>query len=103
MSHKKIKPDRVRYIKLGGKGSWENECREEGITRLGFNTAERFQTVITGRWSKLKTMNLKDGKGAGIATGIVNQCKAFFEDDGSTLWITFMAIRERSWPPGLGT
>jgi hypothetical protein len=45
-----INPARVRYIKLGGGGSWEQECLEKGIIRIGFGTAggDRFALCQSG-------------------------------------------------------
>lgn len=38
----RISADRVRYIKLGEGGSWEKECFERGIVRMGYNTGIHF-------------------------------------------------------------
>ena len=87
-----IHPKRVRYIKLGEKGDWENECLKDGIIRFGFDscTDERFPLCHEGNWAALKASFLASGKDKGTATRFTNETRCFFEDDGSTLWITFM-------------
>ena len=82
----------VRYIKLGEGGSWEKECLEKKIVRYGFGSAnaERFPLCMNGQWKKLKRSFLAEGKNEGTATRFTNETRLFFEDDGSTLWITFV-------------
>ncbi len=86
-----IRPARVRYIKLGGGGSWEAECITKGIIRFGFQSAsaERFPLCREGRWADLTQSFLAEGKTKGTATRFTNETRQFFADDGSTLWITF--------------
>jgi hypothetical protein len=48
---------------------------------------------IAGRWEDLMKSFLAEGKAKGTATSITNQTRRFFEDDGSTLWITFKGER----------
>jgi hypothetical protein len=83
---------RVRYIKLGEGGSWEKECLEKGIIRFGFGSAnpERFPICTAGRWEDLTDSFIAEGKDKGTATRFTNETRLFFEDDGSTLWITFI-------------
>jgi hypothetical protein len=90
-----IRPARVRYIKLGREGAWEKECRERGIVRFGFGsaTAERFPLCRERRWEELTRSFLAEGKDKGTATRFTNETRLFFEDDGTTLWITFMGER----------
>ncbi len=91
----KISPTRVRYIKLGEGGSWEKECLEKGTIRIGFGSAEsqRFGLCQSGRWGDLSKSFIAEGKDKGTATRFTNELRLFFEDDGSTLWITFMGER----------
>lgn len=93
----KISPTRVRYIKLGGGGSWEKECLEKGTIRIGFGSAQsqRFELCQSGRWNDLPASFIAEGKDKGTATRSTNELQLFFEDDGSMLWITFMG--ERLW------
>jgi hypothetical protein len=87
-----IDPNRVRYIKLGREGSWEKECLEKGIVRFGFGTAKptRFALCRARQWDELRRSIQASGKSQGATTNIVNQTKAFFDDDGSTLWISLI-------------
>ena len=90
-----ICPKRVRYIKLGREGKWEHECRDQGIIRFGFGSAndERFPICKSGDWDQLTESFLAAGKDKGTATRFTNETRHFFEDDGTTLWITFMTDR----------
>jgi hypothetical protein len=90
-----IHPTRVRYIKLGEGGGWEKECLEKGIIRIGFGSADsrKFEAFRSGRWSDIRDFYLAEGKDKGTATRFTNELRLFFEDDGSTLWITFVGER----------
>jgi hypothetical protein len=83
---------RVRYIKLGEKGSWEKECLAKDIIRFGFGSAEveRFGLCMAGQWDELAQSFITEGKDQKTATRFTNETRIFFEDHGSTLWITFM-------------
>lgn len=85
----------VRYIKLGAKGAWEQECLKDGIARLGFASGkqERYRTCVEGRWDNVRASFITKGKTKGVATDFAQQLRHFFEDDGSTLWITFVGER----------
>jgi hypothetical protein len=78
----------TKYIKLGPKGRWEKECIERGIIRLGFGTEsiEVRDLCKDGRWQDLWK---RFGESSGTPTAFVNQTRAFFEDKGSTTWVTF--------------
>lgn len=94
---KKIAPSAVRYIKLGRNGKWEQESLNKGIIRLGFGSAteERFELCQRKNWNKLRESFVAEGKDQGTATRFTNETRLFFEDNGSTLWLTF--IGERMW------
>jgi hypothetical protein len=93
-----LRPKRVRYIKLGEGGRWERECREKGIIRFGFGSAknDRFALCRAGKWDALTDLFIASEKSKGTATRFTNECRRFFEDDGSTLWITFIG-EELCW------
>ncbi len=95
LAQKKISPTRVRYIKLGEGGSWEKECLEKGIIRIGFGSAqsERFELCQSGQWNDLSESFIAEGKDKGTAKHFANQLRLFFEDEGSMLWITFVGER----------
>ncbi len=90
-----IHPARVRYIKLGEGGGWETECIRKGIIRFGFDSAsaERFPLCRAGKWDQLTQSFLAAGRTKGTATRSTNETRLFFEDDGTTLWITFVGER----------
>jgi hypothetical protein len=90
-----INPTRVRYIKLGGGGSWEQECLQKGIIRIGFGTAagDRFVLCQSRKWEELAESFIAEGKDKGTASRFTKELRLFFEDDGATLWITFMKER----------
>ena len=82
----------VRYIKLGPKGKWEDGCLKDGIIRFGYGTEkdDRFDLCRSGKWVELKEVFLAEGKTNAVAGRFTKESRIFFEDDGSTLWITFM-------------
>jgi hypothetical protein len=82
---------RVRYIKLGQGGGWEDECIRDGIIRWGFGVerTDRFAWCMNEQWDELAKSFEEEGKDKKTATSYTNQTRIFFEDDGSTLWITF--------------
>ena len=90
-----LTPTRVRYIKLGRGGSWEKECLESGIIRIGFGSAQgrRFELCRSGRWDDLLESFIAEGRDKGTANRFSNELRVFFEDDGSILWITFVGER----------
>jgi hypothetical protein len=90
-----IRPTRVRYIKLGEGGSWEKECLDRDIVRFGFSSAtpHRFPLCHAGQWDALTKSFIAEGKSKGTATRFTNETRIFFEDDGSTLWITFVGAQ----------
>ena len=87
-----ICPKRVRYIKLGKRGSWEKECLEKNIIRFGFGTErpKRFRLCQARQWDKLRRLFIEGGRDNGTATHFTNQLRLFFQDRGCTLWITFV-------------
>jgi hypothetical protein len=90
-----ISPKTVRYIKLGEGGQWEQSCLRDGTNRLGFGTErpDRFELCVRRRWKDVTASWLESGRDKGTATRFTNELRRFFEDDGSTLWITFIGER----------
>jgi hypothetical protein len=82
----------VRYIKLGAGGGWEKECIASGRIRIGFHTErpDRFGRCQAGQWDTVAASYIAEGKGKAEATNFTNQLQWFFEDDGTTLWVTFV-------------
>ncbi len=90
-----ISATQVRYIKLGKHGGWVRECLDNEIIRLGFGTAKqsRFRLCQKRDWDGLKKSFLDQGESLREAANFSKQIRLFFEDDGTTLWITFHADR----------
>jgi len=90
-----IQPTRTRYIKLGEGGGWEKECISTGVIRIGFGSAKKplFDLCRAGRWPDVAASFVAEGRSKGTATRFANELRLFFEDDGSTLWITFAGER----------
>ena len=92
---KQISPKSVRYIKLGEGGIWEKLCLDTRTNRIGFGTDRpaRFDLCVRQRWKEVTKSWLEGGRDKGTATRFTNELRRFFEDDGSTLWITFVGER----------
>jgi hypothetical protein len=86
-----VQPSQVRYIKLGEGGFWEQECLAKGNVRFGFGSANshRFPLCMVRKWDELTESFVAEGKSQGTATRFTNETRLFFEDYGSTLWLTF--------------
>ena len=83
----------VRYLKLGERGILEDDCTKDGSAYFGFGMyqADRRALWEAGRWDELRALLLTTsyaGKPS-VATNVTRQARAFFEDDGTTVWITF--------------
>ncbi len=90
---KEINPSMAYFIKLGGKGKWEDDCFKDGTIRLGFADTNH-RDCLAGRWKKVKKARLqrlkKEGKrGVGKATETTNEIQKFYESGEDVLWVTF--------------
>jgi hypothetical protein len=90
-----VSAEHVRYIKLGERGRWEAVSERTQTIRIGFNSErpDRFALCMAGDWTGVAESFRAQGKAKGTATRIANELRLFFEDSGSTLWITFMGER----------
>lgn len=90
-----IHPARVRYIKLGTRGGWEAECLQKGIIRIGFGTEKpnSLHLCRSRNWAALAESFKLEGKDPRTASRFSRELRLFFDDEGATLWITF--IKER--------
>jgi hypothetical protein len=93
--NKRIEPARVRYIKLGEGGGWEKDCLAKSVVRIGFGSAmpERFRMWMASRWDDLSASFVAGGRSKSTASRFGRELRLFFEDDGRTLWITFIEER----------
>ena len=89
---KKIKANKVLFIKLGQGGKFEKECIENNHTlRLGYREVEH-KLCLTGQWNKVHDyFTTEENSKTFVATSHSNQIKQFYEEDEKTLWITFYA------------
>jgi hypothetical protein len=84
-----IKPDTVRFIKLGEGGKWESPCIEEGTIRLGYESPYH-ENSLAGDWEPVRAYWLKYRNGdKRAATNDLNQIRAFYELSENSLWVTF--------------
>ena len=85
-----IRPETIRFIKLGEKGRWEKSCIEdEGTIRIGYESPYH-ENSLAGDWEPVRTFWLDYRKGdKGAATRDLNQIHDFYELSEDALWITF--------------
>ncbi|MGQ0589110.1 MAG: restriction endonuclease [Sphingosinicella sp.] len=89
-----LAPTRIRYIKLGAGGRWENVALEEGTLEWG-DKADPHEEALRGDWEAVRKAYIEQGRLAGTATGYVNEARAVYDGDPDALWITF--ARGRMW------
>jgi|LakMenE18May11ns_1017448.scaffolds.fasta_scaffold9907883_1 hypothetical protein len=80
--------NKILYIKLGKKGEYWSECRDKSIIKLGYlsGRADMLNLMKNKQWEKISEFWAKN---SGTPTQFTNQMRDFYEDDGTTLWITF--------------
>lgn len=85
-----IKPNAIRFIKLGEKGRWEKSCIEEdGTIRLGYSSPHH-EDSMAGNWEPVRAFWLRHRKGdERAATRDLNQIRDFYDLSEDALWITF--------------
>ena len=84
-----IAPDKIRFIKLGEGGEWEQSCIHENTIRLGYDSPHH-QDSLDGKWNEVRQYWLKVREGnEGAATRDVNQIRDFYELEENNVWITF--------------
>jgi hypothetical protein len=85
----------VRYIKLGEKGGWTDECIQRSIIRISFESEDPtvFDLCINGKWNEVLAHWHGLAPQAGTAALYTNQLQAFYTDSGTTLWFTIHNYR----------
>lgn len=81
---------KVKFIRLGGGSCNADYCIKNGKITFGFGTDKNLNF-----WNSLKLNEISDEKikaelkeqGQNVSVGF-RQCKDFFQDDGTVLWIT---------------
>lgn len=87
-----LNPTSVRFVKLGDGGKWEKlSVIDRQILCFGYDSANELQhqQILEGDWA-----SVRDGWEDGVRrpaelTKIVNALKAYYLDEGNTLWVTF--------------
>lgn len=87
-----ISANKVRYIKLGAGGMWEQSCKAEGKLRMDLSTGHplTMKWAVAGEWDKIAKDWREHGCTPSVATRYTNEIREYFEDDGTTLWVTFI-------------
>ena len=88
---KPIKIEAALFIKLGGRGSWEQDCIKDGILRLGYNRLPH-DLCMSSDWDNVRAA-FQEGSDQGSVTRHLNQVRQFYETPETTLWITFHSDR----------
>jgi len=89
-----LQPSSVRFIKLGRGGAWEQlSIKERQILCFGFDSADpkQLRQMQDGDWEGVRNGWLGENRGVGFPTYATNALKAYYQDDGNTLWVTFFA------------
>lgn len=87
-----ISAKKIRYIKLGPGGVWEQPCKREGVMRVNLSTGHpmTMEWALAGEWDKISEDWRKHGHSPSVATRYTNEIREYFEDDGTMLWVTFI-------------
>jgi hypothetical protein len=87
----RVQAKRVRYIQLPD--GWAEECLRSDTLRLDLSTDQFFKVCIHQNWDALTRAYRARGDPIHAAASRADQVRAFYQDDGDTLWITFHAGR----------
>ncbi|RDE86142.1 hypothetical protein DPV90_07175 [Aggregatibacter aphrophilus] len=102
---KLIKPNKIRFIKLGIKGCWEKNCIDKGSTastkntiRLGYeSTSEIHQECLNNQWDGcIEYCKTHWSDHTGTVSNHLRQIQDFYQLGEDTLWITFFG-RKLYW------
>ncbi len=84
-----INPKKIRFIKLGERGEWEESCIKENTIRLGYRSPHHNDS-LNEDWERVKAYWLQErNNNQRVATSDVNQIRDFYELEETDLWITF--------------
>lgn len=88
---------KIRYIKLGENGEWEEDCIFKDQTlRLGYQSSQH-QESLRGDWEAVREYWLKERKGdQRSASRDLNQIRDFYELKKTDIWVTFYS-RKLYW------
>lgn len=80
---------KIRFIKLGRKGAWEESCINENTIRLGYKSPYHSE-CLAGDWDVVHDYWLDRRSGnKSTATSDIRQVREFYELKESDIWITF--------------
>lgn len=82
---------KIRYIKLGIGGCWEEECIQNGTIKFGYEALH--EECLDNQWDKIWEYWFKHRKDKGAATRDTNQIRDYYELTESDYFITFYAGR----------
>ena len=88
-----ISANKVRYIKLGRKGSWE-QALDEGVVPFGYDSASH-ELAQQGKFEEIRTKLMDRGRPQQAAARDVQEITDFYQLGEDCLWITF--ARDRLW------
>lgn len=86
-----ITATKIFFIKLGEKGSWEQNCIADGTLRLGYHDLNHQACLDKNKELIRQTYSADYNNGA--ATRHIDQVMNFYHEPASTLWITFYSDR----------
>ncbi|PPR18028.1 MAG: hypothetical protein CFH43_00586 [Proteobacteria bacterium] len=79
---------KVKYIKLGKAGGFEEACLNDGFMRIGYSAVPH-EVALKGDVSEISDIYIKEGRSKATVTSFTNNIVDFYHDDEHTLWITF--------------
>src|SRR5688572_19721118 len=84
-----ISPKKIRFIKLGERGEWEESSIADGVVRLGYRSPHHVD-CLRGNWDAVHAFWLQYRNGdRGTATRDLTQIRDFYELSAEDVWITF--------------
>ncbi len=86
-----INPKEIRYIKLGGGGSWAQPAFERGELHFGYRTVSHDLCLrgVQGDWDPVTRFLTEAGRSLGKARDGVREIRDFYTLGSDCLWITF--------------
>lgn len=84
----KVAPTRIRYIKLGAGGCWEEAALGGGRLEWGL-PSDPHELMARCDWDAVREHYLAAGFAPSTASAYVNDARIFYDGDPNTLWITF--------------
>ncbi len=80
--------NQFRFIKLGQKGNWEEDCLKSGVLKLSFQNAAH-EDCNQGKWTKVESALAKIQSYKPTVSIWISELKYFYTEPESVIWITF--------------